>query len=323
MARLLSAEERAVLEVVDREQRAFWSKDFEGFSACYLHAPSTERWGYTWFGGIYRRQGWDDLAQRSLKTMAAAPPATKAFASVPMRNVHVNVSGDMAWATYERHYDLIPELELRWPNGLHHNLRILERHDGEWKIALAANLDPGLGDGALVHVAGDGHILWKSPEAVRQLAESDEFVVRSDRLRLRDSRANLRLQEALRWAAGVDWGMIAFRGARPVLLDRAVGPMRVCWVMVDAGMILVALSDNRPPVERLSYAASFFRLSAAQVQLAGAIIEGLSLADFAQRTNVSLNTARTHLRRIYEKVGVRTQPALVRVLLFSHRAPLE
>jgi D-xylose transport system permease protein len=38
-------------------------------------------------------------------------------------------------------------------------------------------------------------------------------------------------------------------------------------------------------------------------------------ADAARREEVSLGTAKTQLQRIYDKVGVRSQPALVRALL--------
>ena len=46
-----------------------------------------------------------------------------------------------------------------------------------------------------------------------------------------------------------------------------------------------------------------------------ALLEGLALADAAERDGVSLSTAKTQLQRIFDKVGVRTQPALVRALL--------
>jgi DNA-binding CsgD family transcriptional regulator len=45
------------------------------------------------------------------------------------------------------------------------------------------------------------------------------------------------------------------------------------------------------------------------------VAEGLSLVDISARMGITANTARTHLNRIFDKTGVRTQPALVRVLL--------
>ena len=55
--------------------------------------------------------------------------------------------------------------------------------------------------------------------------------------------------------------------------------------------------------------------------MAGHVADGLSLTQVADRMGITANTARTHLKRVFDKVGVRTQPALVRVLL-SAAAPL-
>jgi DNA-binding CsgD family transcriptional regulator len=43
--------------------------------------------------------------------------------------------------------------------------------------------------------------------------------------------------------------------------------------------------------------------------------------EIAAMLGITANTARTHLDRIYDKTGVRTQPALVRAL-FSVAAPV-
>ena len=58
-----------------------------------------------------------------------------------------------------------------------------------------------------------------------------------------------------------------------------------------------------------------YGLSPAQQRVAALVAEGLSLAEIATRMAITANTARTHLNRIFEKTGVRTQTALVRVLL--------
>jgi DNA-binding CsgD family transcriptional regulator len=51
------------------------------------------------------------------------------------------------------------------------------------------------------------------------------------------------------------------------------------------------------------------------------IIAGHDLVNAAERLGVSVNTTRTHLQRMFDKTGVRTQPALVRALL-SVASPL-
>ena len=86
-------------------------------------------------------------------------------------------------------------------------------------------------------------------------------------------------------------------------------------------MILFLFGNSAISESRLSSIALIFGLSPAQAKVAGLVAEGLSLAEIAGRLNITGNTARTHLNRIYEKTGVRTQPALVRVML-SAAAPV-
>jgi DNA-binding CsgD family transcriptional regulator len=60
-----------------------------------------------------------------------------------------------------------------------------------------------------------------------------------------------------------------------------------------------------------------FRLTPAEVRLSRALVRGQSVAEYAHETGVSSNTARTHVKRIYSKTGVRRQSELVRLLLKS------
>jgi DNA-binding CsgD family transcriptional regulator len=57
------------------------------------------------------------------------------------------------------------------------------------------------------------------------------------------------------------------------------------------------------------------RGSPAQLEVARHIAQGQTLTQIAERLGITPNTARTHLDRIFDKTGVRTQPALVRMLL--------
>ena len=80
-------------------------------------------------------------------------------------------------------------------------------------------------------------------------------------------------------------------------------------------MILFTLAAQQLDAGRLALAAAVYDLSPAQQRLATLVVEGLALTEIAERMGVTQNTARTHLKRIFDKVGVRSQSALVRVLL--------
>jgi DNA-binding CsgD family transcriptional regulator/PAS domain-containing protein len=60
-----------------------------------------------------------------------------------------------------------------------------------------------------------------------------------------------------------------------------------------------------------------FGLTPAEVRLAMALVKGTSVEEYAQEAAISSNTARTHVKRIYSKTGVRRQSELVRLLLKS------
>lgn len=57
-----------------------------------------------------------------------------------------------------------------------------------------------------------------------------------------------------------------------------------------------------------------FNLTPGEARLAALIADGLGLQDSAAALGITRNTARTHMKRIYAKVGVHSQADLVRVL---------
>lgn len=60
---------------------------------------------------------------------------------------------------------------------------------------------------------------------------------------------------------------------------------------------------------------SVYRLTPAEVRLAEQLLQGRRPAEAAEALGVSIHTIRTYLKRLYHKVGARTQATLVRRLL--------
>jgi DNA-binding CsgD family transcriptional regulator len=60
-----------------------------------------------------------------------------------------------------------------------------------------------------------------------------------------------------------------------------------------------------------------FGLTPAEIRLCIALVKGKSVAEYAHEAAISSNTARTHVKRVYAKTGVRRQSELVRLLLKS------
>ena len=115
--------------------------------------------------------------------------------------------------------------------------------------------------------------------------------------------------------------MVPGHGALPIVLDAGEGlPARVWWIMAEGGAIYFSFGEGQQS-NRIDVATVVYGLSPAQKLVAGHIVAGLSIGEIAGAMQISPNTVRTHLDRIFEKTGVRNQVALVRVLL-SIVAPL-
>jgi hypothetical protein len=124
---------QAVIDVIAAETAAFWHKDYDAWAACWLHSPSIRRMGWWARGGIRATDGWDALSASVREAMNANPTPNPAAARVRRENVNIRVTADMAWVTFAQYGSDTGEPDMDMP-GLSHETRILERHDGAWKI---------------------------------------------------------------------------------------------------------------------------------------------------------------------------------------------
>lgn len=313
-----------ILALIHANRIAMWTQDFEAYQNCFVHAPHTTRWGWWKPGGTFVRRGWDEISARVLEHFKDPRFNIPAFAfDTEVLNLQVRIGHEMAWALFDQRY---PQRYLDGHRGLAltHEVRFFERHGGKWRIAFLGVLDndAGTANEVTLRLADDGLVLWQSDAATAALEADDDLVIRGGRIRIRDSRSNARLQAAIRWAAQLDSGMMPVRGALPIVLEAGEGlPTKVWWILREGSMILLSLGDRGLSDSRLEMAGAVYGLSPAQKQLARHVSEGLSLNEIAGRMGITPNTARTHLNRVFDKTGVRTQAALVRVLL-SAAAPL-
>ncbi|MBW4439068.1 MAG: nuclear transport factor 2 family protein [Pleurocapsa minor GSE-CHR-MK-17-07R] len=127
---------QAVMAVIEAETTAFWMKDYAAWSACWLHAPVVRMMGWWARGGITATYGWDDLSATMRRVMQANPVPNPASARVRREHVNIRVSEHMAWVTFDQYGADTGEPDMDMP-GLSHETRVLERHDGAWKIVYA------------------------------------------------------------------------------------------------------------------------------------------------------------------------------------------
>jgi len=310
-------DEAAIRRVIDDMYRAVWRKDLEGLARCHVEADYARRWVWWLPGLLVVREGWDAIAARFRQVFGDPRMPDGVNADVDRTNFNIRIMGDMAWVTFDQETPHMPGFSLG-VGGYSREMRVMERHDGQWKIAFfaAINRNRPEPDHARFRVDGDGRVLWRNEAADAELREGWALQVRAGRLRARNARTDRSLQAAIRWAATLNLGFTLEHGAVPILPEPADHEQaRIWWVTADTGVIEVTVSDRRLPADRLALAATLYGLSPAQAEVARRVVAGEDLPTISADLAISLNTARTHLRRLFDKVGVRNQTALVRALL--------
>jgi DNA-binding CsgD family transcriptional regulator len=312
------SDRQAIIELIHRNRIAIWTNDFDLWDSCFVHADYMTRIGWWRGGGPYLLRGW---AENSRRLRANYPPIDLGNAyKTTIEDLSLQIRGDTAWATFVQQYPNHIHIPDHIGPGRRLETRVFERHGGEWKIALLGVLDNDAGQTGTASLRLDesGRVLWQSNAGAEALAADDDLTVKAGILHFRNRSLDHQLHEALVWTASINTGYQQRNGARPIVAEGGEGlPTKIYWIIADSGMIQFSFAQQQLDGRRLEIAAAIYGLSPAQITLAALVAEGLSLPEIAERMGVTPNTARTHLNRIFDKVGVRTQPSLVRVLLMA------
>jgi len=144
-AAALEKEKAAIVEVIERQAAAFWAKDFERWADTWVHAPYVRRLGWSATGGVVSVEGWEAIATRMKKGMADDPKPNLTPAKLVRERLEFRIYGDVAWLTFEQHGVATGEPRFDMP-GLSYETRILEKHDGKWRVAYLGYLLAGRPD---------------------------------------------------------------------------------------------------------------------------------------------------------------------------------
>lgn len=102
----------------------------------------------------------------------------------------------------------------------------------------------------------------------------------------------------------------------PVLLgEDEVGSVLLCFVRIADERIYVSFGNHPKLEKQIKTAGMIHGLSDAQMQLASHIADGSNLNEAAVEMEIPINTARTHLRRMFDKTEARSQIDLLRLFL--------
>lgn len=127
-------EEAAILQVIGEESAGFWNKDFARYANCWVQEPHVRTMGWWADGGVTVVEGWEERAQRTQAHMTASPEPNPTATDVIRKNMNIRIFRDVAWLTFDQYGADTGDETMDMP-GLSRETRILEKQDGQWKIA--------------------------------------------------------------------------------------------------------------------------------------------------------------------------------------------
>lgn len=92
--------------------------------------------------------------------------------------------------------------------------------------------------------------------------------------------------------------------------------------VAGAAAIMFITDPDASPTPAVDLLAHYYALTPAESRVADLVIRGKSLPEVSNELQISLNTAKTHLRQIFDKTGTRRQGELIRLVLQSPAAIL-
>jgi len=135
---------------------------------------------------------------------------------------------------------------------------------------------------------------------------------------------NATLQQMIRTVLSISEGRGGLSGAplnvsRPSIMRPfalLIAPIRIDQVFAQQPAAVIFITDPEhkceTPPEMLK---RLYGLTAREAALAALLLHGIDLREAAGRLEVSMNTARTHLRLIFEKTDTHRQSELLHLLL--------
>lgn len=180
-------------------------------------------------------------------------------------------------------------------------------------------------DHGVLLLDADLAVLGGNLEARRALTTGDGIALRAGRFAFADAEAQRRLNDLLSRQAREPQSVPASLGVRvrrryaPAfrVAVTPVGDRLVQWGVAYV-VLICGLGDTReisPTVLREVY-----ELTRAQTDVAASLYGGLSVEQTASALGLSLNTVRSHLKKIFAKCGVASQAELMQMLALGPHA---
>lgn len=317
-------EAAAIMAVIEAETAAFFAKEYDGWAALWVHSPHAIRCASFADGGVFKVEGWNDVGAMMKRSMAQSPEPNRSAPDVRRENVRMEIATDMAWVMLDQIAPVTGDT-FDMP-ARQFEMRVLRKLDGQWRLLSLACLHgrSQLDNNPWIEVDDALHVRSMTGAARERLRAHATIRVANNRLYAQTRRDTEQLKQAVAQAGAtlenrnthaIHLGDLDRGFTSPIILGEEDAAFDIVWVVVDDRKIFVTLDDRQRTDRRLAAARDTYKLSPVQTRLAELLIDGDELAAAARALGISINTARTHLQRMFDKTGVHSQPALISALL--------
>lgn len=314
-----SAEQAEIVNIIEAETAAFLNQDVDALCDCWVREPYLQHTTILPYSGVVQVNGITALHDhfkahfRNEKLLAIE---TKAIAR---KNWQFIVRENMAWVTFEQFGSANAAAHM---SGLQKHTRILEKVSGRWKLASSTGVLSRIDfyDCPKIHVDGAAKIIEASKESHDVVAKHPVLNISGGRLSATIQKDKARLRDAINRAqTNIEAGNA--RLPIPLIFEEDSGSdSSLCWIAILDMKIVVLLDDIGLIETTIETAGQIYGLSVKQMRVAEEIAKGKDLTSIASTLEVSTNTVRTHVKRMFDRVGVNNQKALLKRLL-SAQAP--
>lgn len=316
----LNADEAEILNVIESDLRTYLARDKAAWEQNWAHDERMT--SFMECGTLQIARGYDAFRKNVFQAMDTDPEPS--YPEVARENLSIEIVGDLAWVVFDQ---IVSDVEDPVaPPNLSHNFRLLERDNGKWKIVIHGvwahpfrnSVQP------TIEVEDNGRVQWMNSAAQERLKTFDGLTVSAGFLRasrpIWDKKLRAAIERVAKLRNYAEFNKAAARSNRltsyPVLLgEDDSGAVLLCFVQIAKGRIYVSFGDNTALDSQIKMAGMLFGLSDAQMDIAARIANGADIAGAAEQMNISINTARTHLRRMFDKTDARSQIDLLRLFL--------
>ncbi|MBR9923101.1 MAG: hypothetical protein GYB31_19915 [Bacteroidetes bacterium] len=114
-------EQQEIIDVIENESKHFWARDYKQWKETWIQTEYIV-WTVATRDGIQQYKGWNDWSLAVMELFAESPEPQEY--NVRKYNYEFHIYGDGAWVTFTQD-----------TGNESMETRILERKDGNWKIA--------------------------------------------------------------------------------------------------------------------------------------------------------------------------------------------